>query len=133
VISKEPKPKRKVLKPKVDRRGGVRNGAGRPRGALNAKTIRTQRRIADGVKEALSVAAGLDVSSMSAVEVMALAMRTLLKSGDMSGAAAIAEKLAPYQTAKISATEATRQALPADLESDPPICPDEPGPAEPIL
>jgi hypothetical protein len=91
---------------------------------LNLRTLKKQARIAAEVKTALEIAAGVDVDSTSATDVIRLAMRTLVRAGDLTGAAAIAVTLAPYESARI-ATMVPNEALPEDLMPEPRPTPDE--------
>jgi hypothetical protein len=114
-------------KPKKTRRGGYRQGAGRKPGSLNQTTLKKQARLAAEVKTALEIASGIDVDGMSATDVIRLAMRTLVRAGDLTGAAVIAVTLAPYESPRF-ASVVPSEALPADLQSDPRPTPDEPVP-----
>lgn len=110
-------------KPK-SKRGGYRPGAGRPAGRPNNATLRKKARIAAEVKTALEIANDVDVDNLSATDVIRMAMRTLVRAGDLQGAAAIAAVLAPYESPRI-ASQVYDVPLPADLAPDPKPQPDE--------
>lgn len=55
-------------------------------------------------------------------------LRTHLKAGDLSAAAATARELLPYCKSKKAAVDPEREALPEDMQPDPEPQPDEPIP-----
>ena len=112
--------------------GGVRKNSGRPPGSPNKATIRRELAASTAIDLVLSQLAPGQAEKLTPIEVMSLAMSALLTSGNLMGAVAVAEKLAPYVHAKVATmVPATVTAL--DLLPDPPPTPDEPGPPQPRL
>jgi len=114
------------------KRGGRRPGAGRPAGVRNRATIQKEEAASRAVENALARLSEEEIQRLTPLEVMELGMHLLLQAGDMKGAIATAEKLAPYVAPKIASADATVP-LPADLEPDAPAQPDEPGPEGGII
>jgi hypothetical protein len=61
---------------------------------------------------------------MSAIQIMDIAMKTFMKSGNLISAVAVARDLAPYQSSK-QASLVNDSPIPADLEPDPVPEPDD--------
>ena len=122
----------KSLKPAKPAAGGARPGAGRPAGSPNRATIARELAASTAIDLVLSQLAPGQAEKLTPIEVMSLAMSALLSSGNLMGAVAVAEKLAPYVHAKV-ATMVPATVTAIDLLPDPPPEPDEPGPAQPRL
>ena len=113
-------------KPKV---GGPRPGSGRPPGVKNKATKAREARLRRELKAALADMTDEVAQELSADPFTAMTriLQIYLKSGDLTGAAAIAKELLPFTRPKLSSAEAL-QPMPADLMGDPPAEPDEPLP-----
>lgn len=85
-------------------RGGVRPGAGRPKGAANLKT----REIADLAAEA----------GITPLEVMLHAMRMYVNAENWNAAAMIAKDAAPYMHPKLSSIEHGGGEKPIQMENE---------------
>lgn len=136
-------------------RGGSRVGSGRRPGAKNKTTLtreKAEKAAMQAVKRQFSEA---EIESMDMLAIMEHAARAALASGDYKAAAQLASLSAPYTHAK-KLPEAPAFVMPSELvpiprrdgESedewrartiredgamyDPPSCPDEPGPANPV-
>ena len=112
--------------------GGVRINSGRPPGSANKATVRRELAASTAIDLVLSQLAPGQAERLTPIEVMSLAMSALLSSGNLMGAVAVAEKLAPYVHAKV-ATLTPLALIPIELLADPPPTPDEEGPAHPRL
>ena len=108
--------------------GGVRKNSGRPPGSANKATILRELAASTAIDLVLSQLAPGQAEKLTPIEVMSLAMSALLSSGNLMGAVAVAEKLAPYVHAKV-ATLTPMLVTADDLKPDPAPTPDEPGPA----
>lgn len=115
-----------VRKPKATH-GGRRPNAGRKPGARNKATIAREIAVSNAIEETLARLTQDEIQRLTPLEVMTLGMHLLLKAGNLMGAIATAEKLAPFVHPRVSAME-PMTALPADLQPDPPAVGDEPGP-----
>ena len=113
-------------------RGGTRPGAGRPPGRKNKRTLEREYAAKNAIDETLARLTGEEIERLKPLDIMILAMHLMLKSGNLMGAASVAEKAAPYIHAKI-ASWMPDTPLPEDLVGDPKPQPDEPGPENPIL
>ena len=112
--------------------GGVRKNSGRPPGSANKATVMRELAASTAIDLVLSQLAPGQAERLTPIEVMSLAMSALLSSGNLMGAVAVAEKLAPYVHAKV-ATLTPLVTLERDLLPDVDQPPDEPGPAKPRL
>jgi hypothetical protein len=116
-----------TTKPAKSRRGGPRPNSGRPAGSKNIRTIQKEQRLKREVETALAVASSEEIDQMSAVQVMDIAMKTFMKAGNLERAVHVAERLAPFQSAKI-ASQVYDVPLPEDMLPMPTPTPDEPCP-----
>jgi hypothetical protein len=114
-----------ITKPVKSKRGGYRPNSGRKPGSRNLKSIQKEERLKREVAAKVVVLSEADVSQMSAVSVLRMAMHSLVLAEDLTGAASIAEKLAPYESPRISAAT-MEQPLAADMEPDPETIGDDP-------
>jgi hypothetical protein len=112
--------------------GGARPGAGRPKGHKNKKTLQRELMANQAIDDVLAKLSPDDIEKLLPLDVMILAMSTMLKAGNLLAAAAVAEKAAPYCHSKLASAEILRP-LPEDLEPDPIPTPDQPGPENPLL
>jgi hypothetical protein len=124
-------PKTAKSKPAKPPPGGRRPGAGRPPNAKNKATILRELQANKAIDKVLAKLQPGQADRLTPIEVMSLAMSALLTSGDLMGAVAVADKLAPYLHSKMSAN-LPDQLLPDDLLPDEPPNADEPGPEHPI-
>ena len=122
----------KPAKPVKLTHGGYRIGSGRPKNSLNKATVARELAASTAIDLVLSQLAPGQAERLTPIEVMSLAMSALLSSGNLMGAVAVAEKLAPYVHAKV-ATLTPLNTLTADLLPDVDQPPDEPGPLKPKL
>jgi hypothetical protein len=106
------------------KRGGFRQGSGRPKNSKNVRTIQREQRLKREVEAALAVASSDEIDGMSAVQIMDIAMKTFMKAGNMTSAVAVARDLAPYQSSKQASVQ-NEPAVPEDLQPDPRPEPDE--------
>lgn len=118
--------------PIIGQHGGVRKNSGRPPGSANKATVMRELAASTAIDLVLSQLAPGQAERLTPIEVMSLAMSALLSSGNLMGAVAVAEKLAPYVHAKV-ATLTPLITLERDLLPDVDQEPDEPGPAKPRL
>ena len=127
-----PKPTKNAKIPIKGSHGGVRKNSGRPPGSANKATILRELAASTAIDLVLSQLAPGQAEKLTPIEVMSLAMSALLSSGNLMGAVAVAEKLAPYVHSKV-ATLTPILTLERDLLPDVDQPPDEPGPANPRL
>jgi hypothetical protein len=116
---------------KKSKHGGARANAGRPKFAKNKKTIAAEMAQRNVIDELLQRLTEEEIQKLSPMQIMEIGMHLLLRSGNLTGAIATAEKLAPYVHPKI-ASAMPFTTLPEDMMPDVPPTPDEPGPENPI-
>ena len=102
--------------------------------AKNQTNLRTREREASLRTAMVAVSQNLapeQIARMSPLDVLAAVMVSRFAAGDLLAAANVAAMLAPYHHAKRSPSPVEID-LPADLQPDPPIIPDEDGPEHPV-
>lgn len=112
--------------------GGRREGAGRPRGRKNDKTLAIEEAVKEATSKVIKRLSLEEVKSRNPAEMLVLIAEEAYLAGDLRAAQAAYRDAAPYIVAKKAVIVDVPQ-FPSELMPDPPSSPDEPGPPSGVI